>query len=107
MLKHYVILTFLNPLRSKVIEVRERDEDSLDLPEGVVAFRFFDRNEILAEDGELLTGKKKNFSKVKYLVPREVVEHAYRKHLASLEKPTKPEGPSKEFAKRMRGLLNR
>ena len=29
MLKHYVILTFLNPLRSKVIEVREWHLDFL------------------------------------------------------------------------------
>lgn len=59
MLKHYVRITFLNPIRSKVMEVKERDENSLDLPKGVAIFRFFDRNEILAEDGELLIGKKR------------------------------------------------
>ena len=106
MLKHYVILTFLNPLRSKVIEVKERDENSLDLPEGVATYRFFDRNEILAEDGELLTGRKKNFSKVKYLVPREVVENAYIEHFSSLGKPIKTGEPSKKFAERMRRLIN-
>ena len=107
MLKHYVRLTFLNPVRSMVIEVKERDENSLDLPEGVATFRFFDRNEILAEDGELLIGKRKNFSEIKYLVTPEIVKGAYKEHLASLGKPGKPEGPSKEFAERMRCLLDR
>ena len=107
MLKHYVRITFLNPIRSKVMEVKERDANSLDLPEGVAEFRFFDRNEILAEDGELLIGKKKNFSETTYLVPYEVVKNAYREYFSSLGKSAKPEGPSKEFAKRMRCLINR
>lgn len=107
MLKHYVIITFLNPIRSKVIEVKERNENFLDLPEGVATYRFFDRNEIIAEDGELLIGRKKNFSETIYLVPYEVVKNAYREYFSSLGKPAKPEGPSKEFAKRMRCLMNR
>ena len=106
MLKHYVQLFFIDPVRTKDLEVEKRDENSFDLPEGVARFRFFDRNEILAEDGELLRGIKKNFSQWKYLVSHELIEDAYKNYLASLGKPGKPGGPSKEFGRKMRNILS-
>ena len=67
MLKHYVEFIFINPLRHKRLEVQERNEKSIVFPEGVAAYRFYDRNEVMADDGELLRGKRKNFSEKKIL----------------------------------------
>ena len=106
MLKHYVELFFITPVRTKDLEVEKRDENSFDLPKGVAKFSFFVRNEFLAEDGEILCGIKKNFSPWKYLVSPELIKDAYKNYLASLGKPGKPEGPSKEFGRRMRNILS-
>ena len=62
MLKHYVRILFSNPPRIKDEEVQERNKDTIDFPEGALAYVFYDRNEVIAEDGELLIGEKKNIS---------------------------------------------
>lgn len=66
MLKHYVEIVFLRPMRVEQKEVQERDKETIDFPEGAMFYRFYDRNELIAEDKEVLIGHKKNFSKYEF-----------------------------------------
>lgn len=73
MLKHYVAMLFSNPPRIKEEEVQERNKDTIDFPEGALYYIFYDRNEVIAEDGEVLIGVKKNCSEPEFLKPEEEV----------------------------------
>ena len=46
----------------QIAEVQDRDPSKIQLDEGAYAFFFFDQNVVLCEDGEIVCGKKKNFS---------------------------------------------
>ena len=105
MLKHYVEFIFINPLRHKRLEVQERNEKSIVFPGGVVAYRFYDRNEVVADDGELLRGKRKNFSEKKFLVSPEIVENAIMEDIANIGANTRVAGSSSRFARRMKKLF--
>lgn len=72
MLKHYVAILFSNPPRIKEKEVKERNKDTIDFPEGTLCYMFYDRNEVIAEDGEMLLGVKKNASEPELLGTEEV-----------------------------------
>lgn len=72
-LKHYVRILFSNPPRIKDEKVPERNKDTIDFPEGALAYVFYDRNEVIAEDGELLIGEKKNISEAESLGTEEEV----------------------------------
>lgn len=105
MLKHYVEFIFINPLRHKRLEVQERNEKSIVFPEGVVAYRFYDRNEVVEDDGELLRGRRKNFSERKFLVSPEIVENAIMEDITNIGANTRVAGPSSRFARRMKKLF--
>ena len=98
MLKHYVEFTFINPLRYERMEVKERNEKLIDFPEGIAAYQFYDRNEVVADDGEILLGEKKNFSGKKYLIKHSTVAvTSHGKRIAA--------GYSAEVAEVARGLF--
>ena len=67
-LKHYVEFFLKDrPLNRPVIEVASRDYTKIEIPndiEGctVHAFQFFDRQEAIGEDGEVLRGERRNHS---------------------------------------------
>jgi len=68
MLKHYI--EFLYPgifaAEGSAKEVSSRDPDKIKIPENCHGFRFYDRQETVAEDGETLSGEPKNYSGVYY-----------------------------------------
>jgi hypothetical protein len=63
MLKHYVEFLYPGILFSDTSEdeVETRDIHKLEIPEYSFGFRFFDREQTIL-DGEVLTGKSKNYS---------------------------------------------
>lgn len=63
MLKHYVEFYFAGAFVSDTStrQVRSRDEVPV-LPRGAYAYRFFDREEAVTNDGEVLVGQPKNRS---------------------------------------------
>lgn len=68
MTKHYVEFSFPGEFFSEytVQEVAERNPELVKVPEGVFAYRFFDRSEAIV-DGETIVGDRKNFSPLTYL----------------------------------------
>ncbi len=71
MLKHYVKL-FRTGYNSDIVqEVHKRDKDFVinlaRKDKTIYAYCFFDRNEIIAEDGEMLLGEEKNISRKVWL----------------------------------------
>ena len=67
MLKHYVEFIFSGNFSNESIikEIAERNLKLITVPERAVAFRFFDRSEIVV-DGETLVGYRKNISPLTY-----------------------------------------
>ena len=67
MLKHYVKLYRTGYNSDIVREVHKRDKDFVmnlaRKDKTIYAYCFFDRNEIIAEDGEMLLGEVKNISR--------------------------------------------
>ena len=67
MLKHYVKI-FRTKGDCEIFEVPDRDKNFVmrlaRKDKTIFAYCFFDRNEVVAEDGELLLGEKKNFSNI-------------------------------------------
>ncbi|MFA5382740.1 MAG: hypothetical protein WC356_06215 [Candidatus Micrarchaeia archaeon] len=67
-MRHYV--EFFEPgsffPEKEIREVKERDPTKIKVPFTVYGFRFFDRKEIVDEDGEYLFGSPKNYSKMFY-----------------------------------------
>ena len=60
--KHYVEMVFGNFASGRVLEIQEReDPKKVQLPEGAIGFRFFDRG-VITFDGETYTGEPKNIS---------------------------------------------
>lgn len=60
--KHYVEMVFGNFASGRVLEIQERDDPKkVQLPEGAIGFRFFDRG-VITFDGEQYTGEPKNVS---------------------------------------------
>lgn len=72
MLKHYVKFFYPGAFvaETEVEEVKSRDAQKIKVPEGSYGFRFFDRQEITAEnenhEPETLRGKPKNYSGMFY-----------------------------------------
>jgi hypothetical protein len=68
MIKHYI--EFLYPgifvAESSAEEVNSRDIDKIKIPENCHGFRFYDRQETIAEDGETLSGEPRNYSGTYY-----------------------------------------
>ena len=64
-LKNYVNLFRVGEMfldRRDVREIHSRKPEDIQLPDNVFAFQFFDRQEYLADNGELLIGKEINLS---------------------------------------------
>ena len=67
-LKHYVEFFYPGAFMSEssTQEVTSRDALQVDAPKDCFGYRFFDRQEIVAEDGEVLMGSPKNHSGIHY-----------------------------------------
>jgi len=66
MLKHYIEFYYPDFSNYRISEQEFKDEN-FEIPKDVFAYRHFSRNEIIAEDGEILIGTKKNFSSFTYI----------------------------------------
>lgn len=80
MLKHYVKI-FRAKGDCEIFEVLDRDKNFVmrlaRKDKTIFTYCFFDRNEVVAEDGELLPGEKKNFSKIVRIVRFELSRCVY------------------------------
>lgn len=68
MIKHYVQFLFAGTFLAEFeeLEVTERNPNLFEVPKGCYGYRFFDRQEVTTDDGEVLTGQKRNYSPITY-----------------------------------------
>ena len=62
MLKHFVEIAHVGSLVPESKEIPERNPELLKLPEGTYSFWFYDQEQVVLDNGEVLKGKKKNYS---------------------------------------------
>jgi len=65
--------------QTSTMEVPNRDSNVVNLPKEAYAFRFFDRQEFLAQDGEVLVGQPRNYSNKIYFGEKFTLEHVQEK----------------------------